>query len=218
MDAGITDITSSAVAPSAPSRTLRQGYDWKPTGRARQESRSGTGAVDPPRCQFSTSPGRSAGLGHAVLCAQPVVGNEPFAVILADDLIDGTPPVMKQMVDQYQYYSVRAWRAAGGARGDRLLRHRRRHPDGRARVTVNGIVEKPKPEVAPSTLGVVGRYILTRASSHIQHLKPGAGGELQLTDAIAACERTTGAGLCFRRHPLRRGSKLGYLQATVDMR
>ena len=159
------------------------------------------------------------GLGHAVLCAQPVVGNEPFAVILADDLLDGTPPVMQQMVDQYNYYQCSVLgvqqvpREDTGAYGivdatpmaERISR-------------VNAIVEKPKPEDAPSTLGVVGRYILTpRIFHHIQHLKPGAGGELQLTDAIAALLKEQQV-LAFAYDGIRYdcGSKLGYLQATVE--
>ena len=159
------------------------------------------------------------GLGHAVLCAKPVVGNEPFAVILADDLIDGNPPVMKQMVDQYDFYQcsilgvqqVAPAETASYGIVDAT-------PMGERVSRVNAIVEKPKPEEAPSTLGVVGRYILTpRIFHHIQHLKPGAGGELQLTDAIA--------GLLIEQQVLAYafdgirydcGSKLGYLQATVE--
>ena len=159
------------------------------------------------------------GLGHAVLCAQPVVGNEPFAVILADDLLDGSPAVMKQMVDQYNYYQCSVLgvqqvpREDTGAYGivdatpmaERISR-------------VNAIVEKPKPEDAPSTLGVVGRYILTpRIFHHIQHLEPGAGGELQLTDAIAALLKEQQV-LAYAYDGIRYdcGSKLGYLQATVE--
>ncbi|MEW6591494.1 MAG: UTP--glucose-1-phosphate uridylyltransferase GalU [Pseudomonadota bacterium] len=159
------------------------------------------------------------GLGHAVLCAQPVVGNEPFAVILADDLLDGEPPVMKQMVDQYNYYQCSVLGVQQVAPeetasygivdasplADRVSR-------------VNAIVEKPKPEEAPSTLGVVGRYILTpRIFHHIQHLKPGAGGELQLTDAIAELLKEQQV-LAYAYDGVRYdcGSKLGYLQATVE--
>ncbi|KAB2313597.1 UTP--glucose-1-phosphate uridylyltransferase GalU [Betaproteobacteria bacterium SCN2] len=159
------------------------------------------------------------GLGHAVLCAKPVIGNEPFAVILADDLIDAAPPVMRQMVDKYDYYQCsvlgvqQVAREETGAYGivdaaplsERVSR-------------VNAIVEKPKPEVAPSNLGVVGRYILTPRIFHfIENLKPGAGGELQLTDAIAALlqeQQVLAYAFDGKRYDC--GSKLGYLQATVE--
>ena len=159
------------------------------------------------------------GLGHAVLCAQPVVGNEPFAVILADDLVDGTPPVMKQMVDQYQYYQCSVLGVQQVAPEETASYGIVDATPMAERVSrVNGIVEKPKPEVAPSTLGVVGRYILTpRIFHHIQHLKPGAGGELQLTDAIAALLKEQQV-LAYAFDGIRYdcGSKLGYLQATVE--
>ena len=158
------------------------------------------------------------GLGHAVLCAQPVVGDHPFAVILADDLIDAKPPVMKQMVDVYrreqcsllgvqrisraetvQYGVVKPGRRAGNL-----------HP-------VMAIVEKPSPEKAPSRLGVVGRYILSpRIFHHLQRGKPGAGGEIQLTDGIAALlgeERVLAHEFTGVRYDC--GSKLGYLKANV---
>jgi UTP--glucose-1-phosphate uridylyltransferase len=159
------------------------------------------------------------GLGHAVLCAKPVVGSEPFAVILADDLLDGVTPVMKQMVEQYNYYrcsilgvqQVKPEETGSygivdsAALTDRISR-------------VNAIVEKPKPQEAPSTLGVVGRYILTpRIFHHIENLQPGAGGELQLTDAIAAMLKEQQV-LAYAYDAVRYdcGSKLGYLQATVE--
>ncbi len=159
------------------------------------------------------------GLGHAVLCAKPVVGNEPFAVILADDLVDANPPVMKQMVDKYDYYqcSVLGVQQVAPAEtasygivdasplGERVSR-------------VNAIVEKPRPEDAPSNLGVVGRYILTpRIFHYIENLKPGAGGELQLTDAIAALlQEQQVLAYAFDGVRYDCGSKLGYLQATVE--
>ena len=159
------------------------------------------------------------GLGHAVLCAKPVIGNEPFAVILADDLIDAAPPVMRQMVDKYDYYQCsvlgvqQVAREETGAYGivDAA-------PLGERVSRVNAIVEKPKPEVAPSNLGVVGRYILTPRIFHfIENLKPGAGGELQLTDAIAALlqeQQVLAYAFDGKRYDC--GSKLGYLQATVE--
>lgn len=159
------------------------------------------------------------GLGHAVLCAQPVVGDEPFAVILADDLLDGSPAVMKQMVDQYHYYQCSVLGVQQVAPEDTGAYGIVDATAMAERVSrVNGIVEKPKPEDAPSTLGVVGRYILTpRIFHHIAHLKPGAGGELQLTDAIAALLMEQQV-LAYAYDGVRYdcGSKLGYLQATVE--
>jgi UTP--glucose-1-phosphate uridylyltransferase len=161
---------------------------------------------------------QALGLGHAVLCAQPVVGNHPFAVILADDLIDANPPVMKQMVDVYRREQCsllgvqRISRAETRQYG--IIKPGRRegnlHP-------VTAIVEKPSPAKAPSRLGVVGRYILSpRIFYHLQRVKPGAGGEIQLTDGIAALlgeERVLAHEFTGVRYDC--GSKLGYLKANV---
>ena len=159
------------------------------------------------------------GLGHAVLCAQPVVGDEPFAVLLADDLLDGEPPVMKQMTEVFDYYRCSVLgvldvpRTETGSYG--IVKS--------ARVAerierIESIVEKPKPEDAPSTLGVVGRYILTpRIFHHLQNVKQGSGGEIQLTDGIASLlleEQVLAHRYLGRRFDC--GSKLGYLQATID--
>ena len=158
------------------------------------------------------------GLGHAVLCAQPVVGNHPFAVILADDLIDGKPAVMQQMVDVYRREHCSLLGVQKVARKDTrqygIVRPGRRegalHP-------VLAIVEKPTPAAAPSNLGVVGRYILTPRIFHfLQRGKPGAGGEIQLTDGIAALlaeERVLAYEFDGVRYDC--GSKLGYLNANV---
>ena len=131
---------------------------------------------------------QALGLGHAVLCAQPVVGDQPFAVILADDLIDAKPPVMKQMVDIYRRERCSILGVQKVARA--ATRQYGIVKPGRRRgklFAVEGIVEKPKPSAAPSTLGVVGRYILTpRIFHHLQRVQAGAGGEIQLTDGIAA--------------------------------
>ena len=148
-----------------------------------------------------------------------MVGNEPFAVILADDLIDGNPPVMKQMVDVYasERCSV-AGRAERAARGNFELRHREdANPASAGMHRITGIVEKPKPDVAPSTLAVVGRYILTpEIFDHLERVKPGTGGEIQLTDGIAALLGEQRA-LAYEFQGVRYdcGSKLGYLQANV---
>lgn len=160
------------------------------------------------------------GLGHAVLCAQPVVGDEPFAVLLADDLLDGGTPVMKQMVDQFDYYRCSVLGVQDVPRSDTksygIVDAR---PVGERLERVAAIVEKPKPEEAPSTLAVVGRYILTpRIFHHLQHIPTGSGGEIQLTDGIAALLAEEQV-LAYRYDGVRYdcGSKLGYLQATVAL-
>ncbi len=159
------------------------------------------------------------GLGHAVLCAGPVIGNEPFAVLLADDLIDAEVPVMKQMADvaaRERVATIGVMDVDPGEVGSYGIVETSAPEHGVARVL--RIVEKPKPGSTPSTLAVVGRYILTpRIFHHLRTMPPGAGGELQLTDAIArllAEERVVAFAFEGRRYDC--GSKLGYLEATVD--
>lgn len=158
------------------------------------------------------------GLGHAVLCALPVIQDEPFAVILADDLIDGDTAIMKQMVDVYARHQC-------SVLGVQDVPRSQTKQYGIVSATniapnieqVHGIVEKPKPEDAPSTLAVVGRYILNpRIFHHLQKIKPGAGGEIQLTDGIAALMQEEKL-LAYRFNGIRYdcGSKLGYLKAQV---
>ncbi len=161
---------------------------------------------------------QALGLGHAVLSALPVVGDHPFAVILADDLIDAKPPVMKQMVDVYRHERCSLLGVQKVARAD--TRQYGIIKPGRRRgklYAVAAIVEKPKPSAAPSTLGVVGRYILTpRIFHHLQRVRPGAGGEIQLTDGIAAL-LTEEPVLAYQFDGVRYdcGTKLGYLKANV---
>ena len=159
------------------------------------------------------------GLGHAVLCAQPVVGDDPFAVILADDLMDAQPSAMTRMAqafekegasllgveevprDQTQSYGIVTIERMAGD----LAR-------------IHSIVEKPRPAEAPSNLAVIGRYVLTpRIFDLLAEVAPGAGGEIQLTDAISQLlrhERVLAIRLPGRRFDC--GSKLGYLQASVE--
>ena len=160
------------------------------------------------------------GLGHAVLCAKPVIGDEPFAVLLADDLLDGTVPVMKQMTDNYDYYRCSVLGVQDVPRADTKsygIVDARRVADRLEQVSA--IVEKPKPEDAPSTLAVVGRYILTpRIFHHLENIQPGSGGEIQLTDGIAALigpEKVYAYRYRGRRYDC--GSKEGFLEATVDL-
>jgi UTP--glucose-1-phosphate uridylyltransferase len=170
------------------------------------------------RCIY-TRQAEPLGLGHAVFCAQNVVGEEPFAVLLADDLMDSEPPAMACMAeifareqcsllgveevprDQTQSYGIVT---VDKMRGDTARIH--------------SIVEKPKPANAPSNLAVIGRYVLTpKIFERLADVAPGAGGEIQLTDAISrllAEERVLAVRLPGRRFDC--GSKLGYLQATVE--
>ena len=168
-------------------------------------------------CIYIRQP-EALGLGHAVLCAKPVVQDEPFAVILADDLIDGEPPIVKQMVDVFRRHQCSILgvqnvpREQTGSYG--IVSSTNLEP-GVERV--NAIVEKPRPEAAPSTLAVVGRYILTpRIFHHLAQVQSGAGGEIQLTDGIAALMQEEQL-LAYRFNGIRYdcGAKLGYLQAQV---
>ena len=169
-------------------------------------------------CIYIRQP-EAMGLGHAVLCGRPVVGDEPFAVILADDLIDSSPSCLKQMVEIYereqcgvigvQQVPKENVGSYGVIAGEQVN-------DGLWRML--GIVEKPQPADAPSNIAVVGRYILDSSIFDIiENTTPGSGNEIQLTDAIATqLQRQTVYGYEFSGQRYDCGSKLGYLQATVD--
>jgi len=171
------------------------------------------------RCIYTRQP-EPLGLGHAVLCAQPVVGNEPFAVLLADDLIDARPPVIAQMA---RHFAAEGCSILGVMEVPReqtasygIVSTER--PEA-ALSAIRTMVEKPQPDKAPSTLAVVGRYVLTpRIFDKLAAVQPGSGGEIQLTDGIAALlheERVMAYRFAGRRYDC--GSKLGYLQATVEL-
>jgi len=159
------------------------------------------------------------GLGHAVLCAQPAVGSEPFFVHLADDLIRSDVACLKQMADVYA-----AKRSS--VLGCEVVPHKDTERYGIVEVEaensatsrIRSIVEKPKPSEAPSDLAVVGRYVLTPAVfEHLERIGKGSGGEIQLTDGIAALmgeEAVYSHQFVGKRYDC--GSKLGYLQATVE--
>jgi UTP--glucose-1-phosphate uridylyltransferase len=159
------------------------------------------------------------GLGHAVLCARQIVGDDPFAVILADDLISGEPGVLKQMVELYERHQCSVIGVQTVAREDTgsygIVSGA---PVQKGLYKMNAIVEKPRPEQAPSTLAVVGRYILTpRIFELLANIGAGSGGEIQLTDGIAALladEEVFAYEFSGKRYDC--GSKLGYLQATVE--
>ena len=173
-------------------------------------------------CTYVRQP-RSLGLGHAVLCAQSLVGDDAFAVLLADDLMvgeDDGPSVLKQMVERFLQVQTsllavqevplehvnRYGIVAGDAAGDRLTK-------------VTRMVEKPKPADAPSRMGVAGRYVLTPAVfERIRNQDRGAGGEIQLTDGIAALIKTEGVhALQYQGRRYDCGSKQGFLEATVEL-
>ncbi|TAM48859.1 MAG: UTP--glucose-1-phosphate uridylyltransferase GalU [Paraburkholderia sp.] len=169
-------------------------------------------------CFYVRQP-EALGLGHAVLCAEKLVGDNPFAVILADDLVYGKPPVMQQMVEVFDHYHSSV---IGVEEIPPSETKSYGIVDGRAWedsiVKLSGIVEKPSPENAPSNLGVVGRYVFKpRIFKHLRALNPGVGGELQLTDAIQSL-LTDEQILAYRYRGTRFdcGSKLGYLKATVE--
>jgi len=160
------------------------------------------------------------GLGHAVLCALPAVGNEPFGVILPDDLIyHETTGCMKQMVDLYEQHQcsiIAVEEVDPSETGKYGIVSTTRLEDGTERL--EAIVEKPDPAVAPSNLAVVGRYILTpKIFELLRTTAPGAGGEIQLTDAISELIQHETI-LCHRFKGLRYdcGSKIGFVKATVE--
>jgi len=164
---------------------------------------------------------KALGLGHAVWCARRLIANEPFAVILPDDVIAGEKPVLQQMVESFEETEDAAAMVAAmevppekaSAYGVLDVTE-----DMGSLVRVKGMVEKPKAEDAPSNLAVIGRYILTpKVLQNINKVKGGAGGEIQLTDAIAE-EINQGRdvyGYRFRGQRFDCGSKAGFLQATV---
>ena len=178
-------------------------------------------SVAPPgmNCAFVRQP-KMLGLGHAVLCAEHLVGEEPFAVLLADDLMVGNPPIMAQMAEQFQ----RLGRSILAVQ-EVPLEQTRRYGIVAGEMTNSGImqvthiVEKPAPEDAPSRMGVAGRYILTPGIfDKIRRQTKGAGGEIQLTDGISALLRDE-AVYAFQYQGKRYdcGSKEGFLEATVEL-
>ena len=174
---------------------------------------------DDMECVYVRQP-KALGLGHAVLCGRHVVGDNPFAVLLPDDLMIGTPPILAQMVEQFA-----ARNASMVAVQEVPAEQTRRYgivagkPVGERLVEVSGLVEKPAPEVAPSRLGVAGRYVLTpRVFDEIANQPRGVGGEIQLTDGIAGLlkhEKVYAYRYEGKRYDC--GSKEGFLQANVEL-
>lgn len=181
-------------------------------------------SVTPDNMNFSyVRQPRSLGLGHAVLCAEHLVGNEAFAVLLADDLMVGEaggPSVLRQMVEQFDelQQSILAVQEVPAE-------HTKRYgivaadPVSPGLMKVNRMVEKPAPEVAPSRMGVAGRYILTPAIfEHIRNQPSGVGGEIQLTDGIASLMKAESVyALQYKGKRYDCGSKEGFLEASVEL-
>jgi UTP--glucose-1-phosphate uridylyltransferase len=159
------------------------------------------------------------GLGHAVLTAEPAVGNEPFAVLLGDDIMVAEPPAIRQLIDVYSKFKcsvlglqevpreeVSKYGIAGGREVEPKV------------IKVDSLVEKPEPEEAPSNLAIVGRYILTPGIFEaLKRTPPGKGGEIQLTDAIALLsQREAVYGRIIEGKRYDTGNKLGFLEATIE--
>jgi UTP--glucose-1-phosphate uridylyltransferase len=159
------------------------------------------------------------GLGHAIWCARKFIGNEPFAVLLGDDIVQAEKPCLQQMIEQYERYNAS------------ILGVQNVNPDevsrygivdgaciGERFYNVNGLVEKPKKEEAPSNLAIMGRYILNpRIFDILSHQDPGAGGEIQLTDAIAGLneyEAVYAYDFEGKRYDV--GEKMGFIQTTIE--
>ena len=222
--AGITDLV---FVTGRNKRAIEDHFDTAPELEAELAAKGKSLVLEmvrnilPPHvnCIFVRQP-TALGLGHAVLCAQPVVGNEAFAVLLADDLMVGPTPITQQLISVHQQHggSVMAVQdvprsqtssygiVAGPVVGERLSQ-------------VTHMVEKPAPHEAPSTLAVAGRYVLSgKVFEHLARGIRGVGGEIQLTDAIEALiqsEKVHAWRYEGRRYDC--GSKLGLLQASVDL-
>lgn len=159
------------------------------------------------------------GLGHAIYCAKSFIGNEPFAVLLGDDIVHSETPCLKQLIDVYQYYNSSV---LGVQQVEQKDIHKYGIVDGHkiedTVSRVNRLVEKPKTEEAPSNIAILGRYIITPAIFNIlENTAPGANGEIQLTDALNQLSRTEAVyayEFNGRRYDV--GDKLGFLEATVE--
>jgi len=220
--AGITDMI---FVTGRNKRAIEDHFDMNPELEASLGSKPGLLAlargVLPAGCRcIYIRQAEPLGLGHAVLCAQPVVGDEPFAVLLADDLIDAQPPTLVRMAKRYEAERCSLLGVEEVPREQTGSYGIVSSDNAAAEVsTVRAIVEKPAPKDAPSTLAVVGRYVLTPAIFELlAAAQPGRGGEIQLTDAIARLlerERVLAMQVGGTRYDC--GSKLGYLKASVEL-
>ncbi len=222
--AGCTEII---IVTGRGKTTMEDHFDRSPELEAALEARDKTHLLDLVRSiatlaniSYVRQP-EALGLGHAVLMAKQLVGNEPFAVLLPDDIVHAQPGCLAQMAGAF----VETQAAILGTEvveGEAISLYGcldcAPHPSNPRLLAVHNLVEKPSPQQAPSQNAIIGRYILTpRIFAMIEQLTPGAGGELQLTDAIQALlrhEKVFGFQYSGQRYDA--GDKLGFLQATVD--
>jgi UTP--glucose-1-phosphate uridylyltransferase len=223
--AGCTEII---IVTGRGKSTMEDHFDKSPELEAALEAKNKTALLELTRSvsklakiSYVRQP-EALGLGHAVLMAKELVGNEPFAVLLPDDIVDATIPCMKQMVEAFhetQSTILGSEIVEGPAISSYGCLDGSPHPENSRLFAVSNMVEKPKFEEAPSKNAIIGRYILTpRIFGLIEQLTPGAGGELQLTDAIKALlqfEKVYGFSYEGKRYDA--GDKLGFLKATVEL-
>lgn len=222
--AGCTEII---IITSRGKGIMEDHFDRSPELEASLEAKNKTALLEIARSVSKlakityTRQSEPLGLGHAVLQAKEIVGNEPFAVLLPDDIVDASTPCMKQMVEAFnetQCSILGSEVVEGAAISAYGCLDCTPDPKNPRLLAVKNMVEKPKPEEAPSQNAIIGRYILTpRIFEMIEGITPGAGGELQLTDAIKALlkyEKVYGFSYEGKRHDA--GDKLGFLKATVE--
>jgi UTP--glucose-1-phosphate uridylyltransferase len=222
--AGCTEII---IVTSRGKSTMEDHFDRSPELEAALVAKNKTALLEIARSVSKlakitfTRQSEPLGLGHAVLQAKEIVGNEPFAVLLPDDIVDATIPCMKQMVEAFnetQSSILGSEVVEGAAIQNYGCLDCTPDPKNPRLLAVKNMVEKPKPEEAPSQNAIIGRYILTpRIFDMLEHITPGAGGELQLTDGIKALlqyEKVYGFSYEGKRHDA--GDKLGFLKATVE--
>lgn len=222
--AGCTEII---IVTGRGKSVMEDHFDSSPELEASLEARNKTALLEVARSVAKlarvtyTRQSEPLGLGHAVLQAKEIVGDEPFAVLLPDDIVDASTPCMKQMVEAF-YDTQCSILGSEVVEGDAISAYGCLDctPDAKnpRLLAVKNMVEKPKPEDAPSHNAIIGRYVLTpRIFEMIEGITPGAGGELQLTDAIKALlkyEKVYGFSYEGKRHDA--GDKLGFLKATVE--
>ncbi len=223
--AGCTEII---IITSRGKSTMEDHFDANPELEASLEKKNKTALLEVARAVSKlakitfTRQAEPLGLGHAVLMAKELVGNEPFAVLLPDDIVDAETPCMKQMVEAFEETQSTIL-GSEVVEGDAISNYGcldcTPDPTNPRLLAVRDMVEKPNPGTQPSQNAIIGRYILTpRIFSMIETITPGAGGELQLTDAIKALlqhEKVYGYSYTGKRHDA--GDKQGFLRATVEL-
>ncbi len=222
--AGCTEII---IVTSRGKTTMEDHFDRNPELEASLAAKNKTALLEVARATsklakitFTRQP-EPLGLGHAVLMARQIVGDEPFAVLLPDDIVDATVPCMKQMVevfDEVQSSIIGSEVVPGDAISAYGCLKYKADPRNPQLLDIVDMVEKPKPSEAPSHNAIIGRYILTpRIFEMLERITPGAGGELQLTDAIRALLQYEKVyGFCYEGTRHDAGDKLGFLKATVE--